>query len=66
MFESKQSGRGLDQIYEPTLWYYNLLQFTIYQETLSNSLCNIDLESCNEDTHFEQNNDDNVCIFKLL
>lgn len=59
---SKRSGSGHDQIYEPTLWYYELLQFTVDQETPSNSLCNIAAgsESYSEDTNIEQNDTDDV------
>jgi len=64
VLNSKRSGNGADQIYEPTLWYYDLLKFTIDQETPSHSICNIGnicnnvSDSCNKETNFEQNNDD--------
>lgn len=58
VLNSKRSGNGADQIYEPTLWNCDLLKFTIDQETPSNSICNNVSDSCNEETNFEQNNDD--------
>ncbi|XP_060857423.1 uncharacterized protein LOC132935005 [Metopolophium dirhodum] len=51
---SKRSGSGHDRVYEPTIWYYNLLLFTIDQETLSASLWNIS-ESFPEVTNLDQN-----------
>lgn len=30
---SKSTGKGLDDIYQPSLWYYDLLMFTTDQET---------------------------------
>lgn len=33
LISSKSTGKGLDDVYEPTLWYFDLLMFTIDQET---------------------------------
>lgn len=64
---SKRSGSEYDQIYEPTLWYYDLLQFTIDQETPSRNLCNIGVDLCSEDMEFEQHDDVSILYFlKLL
>jgi len=62
---SKRSGSGHNQVYEPTLWYYNLLLFTIDQETPSASLCNIS-ESFPEETNLDQNNENDVSIYILF
>jgi hypothetical protein len=37
--EGTHSGMGSDDVYEPRLWYYPLLYFTIEQETCSRSKC---------------------------
>lgn len=39
--ESCRSGSGTDEIYEPTLWYYPLLNFLGDQETPRNSSSNL-------------------------
>jgi len=65
VMSSKRSGTGHDQVYEPTLWYYNLLLFTIDQETPSASLCNIS-ESFPEETNLDQNNENDVSIYILF
>lgn len=31
--ESKHTGAGADEVYEPTLWYFDLLLFTAERET---------------------------------
>ncbi|KAJ8926227.1 hypothetical protein NQ314_021415 [Rhamnusium bicolor] len=36
--KSKRSGEGSDSVYEPTLWYFNLLLFTADQEKPRNSV----------------------------
>jgi len=41
--ESLRSGAGADDVYEPSLWYYNVLfDFLSDQETPRNSFSNID------------------------
>ena len=40
--ESKRSGKGTEEIYVPTLWYYDQMSFTLNQETPSTSMSNID------------------------
>jgi hypothetical protein len=40
--ESHRSGRGTDEIYTPTLWYYDLLLFTKDQELPTESVSNMD------------------------
>ena len=39
---SKRSGKGTEEIYVPTLWYYDQMSFTLNQETPSTSMSNID------------------------
>lgn len=39
---SKRSGAGTEEIYEPTLWYFNLLLFTLDQEQPTPSLSNME------------------------
>ena len=40
--QSKRSGKGAEEIYVPTLWYYEKMLFTLDQETPSVSVSNID------------------------
>ncbi|KAJ8956003.1 hypothetical protein NQ318_006277 [Aromia moschata] len=42
--DSIRSGKGAEEIYSPTLWYYDLLLFTIYQEKPNESISNVDDE----------------------
>ena len=42
---SRRSGNGADDVYVPTLWYYNLLLFTKDQDTPSASISNMEEES---------------------
>ncbi|CAH0563124.1 unnamed protein product [Brassicogethes aeneus] len=42
--DSKRSGAGSDEIHSPTLWYFNLLMFTIDQELPTKSISNIEEE----------------------
>ncbi|KAL4104590.1 hypothetical protein QTP88_019884 [Uroleucon formosanum] len=46
---SKRSGRSTDEIYEPTLWYYDYLLFTKDQDTPLSSVSNLSPEMFNED-----------------
>ncbi|CAI6372741.1 unnamed protein product [Macrosiphum euphorbiae] len=39
--DSKRSGASLDDVYVPTLWYYDHLVFTIDQELPTESICNL-------------------------
>lgn len=41
---SKRSGRSADKVHVLTLWYYNLLEFTIDQELPTESISNINNE----------------------
>lgn len=47
--QSKRSGEGSENIYVPTLWYFNLLMFTADQEeprhSVSNDASDEDMES---------------------
>lgn len=40
--DTQRSGRGADEIYIPSLWYYDLLLFTKDQETPTLSISNLD------------------------
>lgn len=50
MLKSRRSGSASDDIYEPTLWYYNILLFTASQEEPRDTISNEDefLESDEE------------------
>ncbi|KAL5246352.1 hypothetical protein ACI65C_013760, partial [Semiaphis heraclei] len=39
--DSKRSGASFDDVYVPTLWYYDHLVFTIDQELPTESICNL-------------------------
>ncbi|XP_063810056.1 uncharacterized protein LOC135031103 [Pseudophryne corroboree] len=43
--ESQRSGAGTDEVYKPTLWYYDLFKFTLEQEPRTRSLGSLDPES---------------------
>ncbi|KAL1516196.1 hypothetical protein ABEB36_000115 [Hypothenemus hampei] len=47
--KSKRSGEGFDNIYVPTLWYYDHLMFTVDQEEPRQSVSN-DPEESDENT----------------
>ena len=42
---STRSGKGADDVYVPSLWYYDLLSFTKDQDTPSASISNIEQET---------------------
>ncbi|XP_030747080.1 uncharacterized protein LOC115875704 [Sitophilus oryzae] len=42
--ESMRSGTGVDDVYVPTLWYYDLLLFTSDQEIPTASISNMDTD----------------------
>lgn len=42
--DSKRSGAGTDEIFTPTLWYFDLLLFTMDQELPTPSVSNIESE----------------------
>ncbi|XP_031337628.1 uncharacterized protein LOC116182990 [Photinus pyralis] len=44
VLDSKRSGAGEDDVYVPTLWYYDLLLFTVDQEMPTQSISNTDEE----------------------
>lgn len=50
VLKSRRSGSASDDIYEPTLWYYNILLFTASQEEPRDTISNEDefLESDEE------------------
>lgn len=39
--DSQRSGKGGDEVYTPSLWYYDLLLFTLDSETATPSMTNI-------------------------
>lgn len=65
LISSKNTGKGHDEVYEPTLWYFDLLRFTTDQETArrgASSLQKINLPDKPEDN--TEMTDDNVsCAF---
>ncbi|XP_063791828.1 uncharacterized protein LOC134947968 [Pseudophryne corroboree] len=42
--ESQRSGAGTDEVFKPTLWYYDLFKFTLEQEPRTRSLESLDPE----------------------
>ncbi|CAG9825739.1 unnamed protein product [Phaedon cochleariae] len=60
--DSQRSGASADDIYQPTLWYLELLQFTIDQETATDSISNMESstsevgDSCKERQDQQSNN----------
>lgn len=54
MEDSKRSGAGADEIYAPTLWYFDLLLFTIDQELPTPSISNITEEEDEDADNFNQ------------
>lgn len=52
------TGTGTDDVYEPTLWYYELLLFTAQSETGRKGISN-DIENDNEllDGNTQETND---------
>ncbi|CAG9822156.1 unnamed protein product [Phaedon cochleariae] len=60
--DSQRSGASADDIYQPTLWYFQLLQFTIDQETATDSISNMESstsevgDSCEERQDQQSNN----------
>ncbi|GLV46160.1 hypothetical protein CBL_02876 [Carabus blaptoides fortunei] len=55
--DSKRSGAGADEIYEPHLWYYDLLLFTKDQEMPRQSVSNF-VENREGESGSEQGTDD--------
>lgn len=55
VIESKRSGAGEEDIYSPTLWYYDLLLFTVDQEIPSTSISNIEEEVFEEENNENEN-----------
>lgn len=51
--DSKRSGAGADEVHTPTLWYFDLLLFTIDQELPTPSISNI-LEEESENSMTEE------------
>lgn len=46
VMESQRSGSSKDDIYVPTLWYYDLLLFTQDQEIPTDSISNLGENEC--------------------
>lgn len=46
VMESQRSGSSKDDIYTPTLWYYDLLLFTKDQEIPTDSISNLGENEC--------------------
>lgn len=54
MQNSKRSGKSAEEIYVPSLWYYDLLTFTIEQEVPEDSIDNIEIEDTFSNLESEQ------------
>lgn len=60
VMESQRSGSSKDDIYVPTLWYYDLLLFTKDQEIPTDSISNLGENECpvmNEQLDDNESND---------
>lgn len=57
--QSKRSGSGADDLYKPTLWYYNLLEFVKDQEMPRSSVSNVFDEDTNSRHNDENTNSQN-------
>lgn len=62
--DSKRSGAGVDEIYVPSLWYYELLMFVKDQDIVRESVSNISDDDDNDevldDRSINQFEEDNV------
>lgn len=68
VLNTKRSGAGTDEVYVPTLWYYDLLLFVKDQEIPRKSVTNIQTLSDNEEStsemFIEQRNETEVSTSK--
>ncbi|KAJ8929614.1 hypothetical protein NQ314_017684, partial [Rhamnusium bicolor] len=55
---SKRSGTGMDDVYDPTLWYYKLLLFTKDQEQPEESIENLEEVSVNSASFAKSNHEE--------
>lgn len=75
--DSKRSGAGADDIYIPTLWYFELMNFVIDQEVPRESVSNVQFDNDDDDddhhSHTTPEKDDEsmnevnkgfICIFR--
>lgn len=46
VLDSEKSGAGTDQVYEPTLWYFNALSFLNDQEVPAKSRSTLKNQAC--------------------
>ncbi|RLU24305.1 hypothetical protein DMN91_002393 [Ooceraea biroi] len=56
--ESQHSGRGTEETYVSSLWYYDLLLFTKDQELSADSVSNIDTQEDIQDARNEENKEE--------
>ncbi|KAF6208504.1 hypothetical protein GE061_016962 [Apolygus lucorum] len=54
VLDSERSGRGTEEIYTPSLWYFDLLMFTKEQEVPAASISNLDNDEAQEDETVEE------------
>lgn len=69
--QSMKSGSGTDDIYHPTLWYFNEMSFLQDQETASDSQSSMDTQSTirspgGESEHSNLDNNYTQVIFNLF
>ncbi|KAJ8930114.1 hypothetical protein NQ314_017125 [Rhamnusium bicolor] len=59
---SKRSGSSTADVYEPTLWYYGLLSFTLNSETAVESIDNVSINSPDSEiiAEIDDNTSENV------
>ncbi|KAK9685929.1 Alcohol dehydrogenase transcription factor Myb/SANT-like [Popillia japonica] len=57
---SKKSGSGADDIFVPTLWYYDLLLFVRDQDIPQKSISNVSDESNHEEEYSEKEDGENL------
>nr|XP_022907541.1 uncharacterized protein LOC111419033 [Onthophagus taurus] len=59
MKEARRSGSGADDLYKPSLWYYNLMEFIKDQEMPRSSVCNVSDDGTNSRHNDDNNNANN-------
>ncbi|KAL3290038.1 hypothetical protein HHI36_023410 [Cryptolaemus montrouzieri] len=64
VLNSKRSGTGTEDVYEPTLWYYELLQFIADQETPRPTKSNVEEEDIFQDSETEVSSGEELLIME--
>lgn len=64
--ESEKSGAGADQVYEPTLWYFQALTFLNDQEIPAKSRSTLTKQTCLASTADDSGPSHEVCNFVII